>query len=299
MAICAVLVIAVIAVCIFFIAKESRPDDPADSDQAYSDGIETDTAADTAADTEEMPQYKPVDTQIETGDATDNKIADTDSDSDTEKEQTETADGAPDTDKEVVTADTDKKEPEKTGTDLGDGLFLVSIEPYSGAFVEDGSDEPVENIISIVVKNAGDSAVQMVDITLGTDYGDAEFSATTLLPNTSTVILEKNRMKYPGADKFGAAKIELLGRFIEEPSFFSDKFEIKGTDGFISVKNKSGKDIPENVRVYYKTVNDGKYLGGITYQATLSGGISAGDTIILSAAHFKIDGSRLMFVKYE
>ncbi len=297
MALGALLVIAAVVVCIIVIAKGSGDGDGADTTH---DSV----TAESQTDTDDASPYKPVDTDIVTdepeGDkAPDTDVPDTNVSPDTGNGAPDTTGETPDTSKSVTPADTDDPAPANAGTDLGEGLILLSVEPYSGAFVEDGSDENVEDIISIVVKNAGDSAVQMVNISLETGYGTAEFTATTLLPNTSTVVLEKNRMKYPGADRFGTAKIELLGRFIEEPSFYSDMFEVKGADGYISVTNKSGSDVTENVRVYYKTVKDGRYFGGITYQATLNGGISAGNTILLNTSHFRINDSRLVFVKYE
>ena len=102
----------------------------------------------------------------------------------------------------------------------------------------------------------------------------------------------------PGGDA-AAAKIAQIGRFLEEPSFYTDKFDVRGADGTISVRNLMQEDVTGKVVVFYKTVKDGKYFGGITYQATLKGGVPAGATVLVNANHFRINDSRLMFVRYE
>ena len=306
-AICAALVVAAAVLCIVLISKNNS--DVKDSDTAANTA---DITREVTSDTDDASPYKRVDTEVLTDGpedtvpvVTDTQPADSTSAPDTVTDQPDDTTTPADTGKETVTEDTGKETSpadngvQKRGTDLGDGITLISIEPYSGAFVEDGSDDPVEDIISIVIKNTGDKPVQMIDIGIETDNGDAQFIATTLFPNSSVVVLEKNRMKYPGSGKFGVAKINQIGRFIEEPSFYSDKFEVRGGDGTITVKNLTSEDVTGKVVVYYKTIRDGRYFGGITYQATLDGGIPAGSTVLSAANHFRIDRSRLVFVKYE
>ncbi len=290
-------VVAVTAVCIIFISR------------SFNKPAETETS--------DVPAgFKPVDTSVvtdgtEPAPQTDTDAApDTGESSDTEKDtvtdattdtDTETVTGGTETtaDEPVNTAGTDAlPEPEKEGTKLTNGVVLVKLEKYSGPFVEDGSDAPVENIISAVVKNTGDTAVQLLEFSVETDAGEAQFFATTLLPHTTTKILERNKMVFPEG-KIGIAKLTQIGNFIEEPSFCFDVFDINGADGSFIITNKSEDDITGKVTVYYKTVKDGMYFGGITYSATAQGGIRAGDSMLLGANHFRIDDSRLMFVKYD
>ena len=295
-ALCTLLVAAVTVLCIVLIANGKE-------------GENAETTGTTAV-TEEAPPYQMADTGVVT-DAPATSGQDSAEEPPETSENTETADSGtvpdrsddtsiPDgTEKETVTDDTSAPDRPENGVELGDGIILVSIAPYSGAFVEDGSDEQVENIVSAVVRNSGDNAIQLLEFAVGTDNGDAVFSATTILPNTSVLVLEKNRMPYPGGDKFGSARITQIGRFIEEPSFYSDKFEVMGADGNILVKNIGSEDVTGKVVVFYKSVKDGRYFGGITYQATLNGGVPAGETVLVNANHFRINDSRLMFVKYD
>ncbi len=300
-AVCSALVLAAVVVGIVLIAKSNKETDGKETGSADTGTV----TEDVTPDTEDQSGYRPVDTGVvtdepidtdkgETGTGTPDTETAPDTDVDKPDDTAQPADTGIDTD----TPDT-ANVPADKGVEIGEGIFLTAIEPYSGPFVEDGSDEQVDNIISIVVKNTGDNAIQLLNITVATENGDAEFSATTILPNTSVVVLEKNRMAYPGADKLGAAKISQIGMFLEEPSFYSDKFEVKGTDGTISITNKGSEDVSGKVVVYYKSVKDGKYFGGITYSATLNGGVPANTTILINANHFRINDSRLMFVKYE
>lgn len=276
MALCALLVVAIAVVCIVLLANDKK------SDGGDATDVVTETDTETETETDDGEHYKAVDTSVLTEDVS-------------ETENT------PDTSTETSPADTDK--PDDNGIDpskrsIGEGLYITSIEPYSGPFVEDGSDEEVTNIMAATVKNYGTEPVQLVSISVKYGEDEALFEATTIPVGTSVVILEKNKKQFVEGD-FDSAEVTSCIRFIEEPSFHSDVVGVTGADGELIIENVGTEDIENKVAVYYKSVKDGKYFGGITYSATIDSGIAAGNSVIVSARHFRIKDSRLMFVIYD
>ena len=302
-AICVLLVIALTVFCLIMIRNGMNSSDAADTEKTETESDFSFKPVDTSVVTEAADESGVVtDAVTETVSETEN-IAD-----DTSQDATDTSEGSGSTvpvqpGNKAETASSSGTESEDAGApsngfSLGEGLYLVSLNLYSGPFVEDGSDEEVEGVLAAKIRNLGDETVQYVSVNVETEEGTAVFEGTTILPGTSVTMLEKNRMKYTGKTYSGAS-INKVIRFVEEPSFCSDKIEVSGSDGQIMVKNISDEDITGKVAVYYKSVTEYGYFGGITYSATINGGISAGDSVIVSARHFMINDSRLMFVKYE
>lgn len=86
-------------------------------------------------------------------------------------------DGDPTGDGDAADGDSTAAEPMMA---LGSGLSLMSVNRYAGAFVEDGSDETVSDVLAITVRNDGDKTVQYAQITLTQGESTYQFSITTL-----------------------------------------------------------------------------------------------------------------------
>ncbi|MBQ7714993.1 MAG: hypothetical protein IJT70_03885 [Clostridia bacterium] len=250
--------------------------------------------------------YRPVDTADLSDNGAGTETADTGSAQDTDEpestEDTQSVDTA-DTSESGTGVDTvDTSEPsggkdEPRIDDLGHSLTLVSLESYSGRFVEDGTDDEVDNIVAATVRNDGDRPCQYIVFTVTTEDGIATFEASTIPAGASVLVLEKNRTPFTTAE-FTAVDTETYIEFMEIPALHSDELKVSGADGQLIVANTGDGDITDNVTLYYKNVKDGKYFGGITYAASINGGIPAGQSVMVGANHFKIDSSRLMFINY-
>ena len=180
---------------------------------------------------------------------------------------------------------------------LDKNIVITSIEPYSGSFMEDGSDEDVENILMITVKNNGMQSLQYAEVILTFGDSTAVFSFSTLRPGESMVVLEKNRLEYPDKE-LTEHQIQNVVYFEENLNFCEDKFEISAMDGAFNVKNISGEDLSGNIAIYYKNKQDNIYYGGITYRVVIEGGIEKDGIRQVVTEHFKTDKSEVMFVSY-
>ena len=178
---------------------------------------------------------------------------------------------------------------------LGRGMWITDIGKYTGVYMEDGSDEIVSGVMMIAVTNAGQDAIQYAEITLPVGDQTAEFSLTTLLPGSTVILLEKNRMEYVPGD-YTEATVSSLALFQTPLSLCEDRLQIQILNGAINVTNISGADISGDIVIYYKNCAADVYYGGITYRVRLQGGLKAGEIRQIMASHFSASGSAIMFV---
>ena len=187
----------------------------------------------------------------------------------------------------------EKIEMGETYIPVGDGFSIVGIGAYNGAYVEDGSDEYVDNVMMVVIENKGERNIQLAEFNINGKY---EFELTTLLPQETIIVLEKNRQEYSPDLTITSTELESFAVFEEKPSMHEEYLEISGDDSLLTINNVSNKDFPGG-KVFYKNVADGKLLGGITYSAAIPE-LKAGQGIKMSVNHYMKEFSELIFVTY-
>lgn len=185
---------------------------------------------------------------------------------------------------------------EEISMNLGHGMEIINLGSYTGAFVEDGTDEQVADVMMIVVHNTGEEYIQYAEITVAGDNGDASFLLSTLPPNASVLLLEQNRMNYDENITYSSAVAENVAVFIEPVSLQDDKLSIQALDGALNATNVSGEDITGDIYIYYKNSSVDMYYGGITYRAKVEGGMAADEIRQVMTNHFSAEGSTIMFV---
>ncbi len=184
----------------------------------------------------------------------------------------------------------------EAGWDAGYGLQVVSLEPYSGLFVEDGSDETVSDICAIRVKNTGEETVQYAHLTMTLGETVYEFDLSTLPPAREVQLLDLNRQAVPESTEGISLAVADYAAFSKEPSMNEEVLEISAQDTAITITNRSDQDMSQ-VYVYYKLDYGGFYLGGITYRVGASE-LAAGASTTCYAGHYTSDECSLMFTTY-
>ena len=181
--------------------------------------------------------------------------------------------------------------------DIGSGLTVVDIGPYTGMYMEDGSNEIVSGVLMCIVRNDGDKAVEYAELKLSDGQKEIPFTLTALLPGRSVVLLATDRAAYDQAATYAAADVQSVAFFTYEPSLQADRLQIQGLDGGMNITNISDADITGDVVIYYKNAaSDGLLYGGITYRTRISGGIKAGELKQGMTQHFSVNGSEVLFV---
>ena len=181
--------------------------------------------------------------------------------------------------------------------EIGDGFTVMAVQSYDGKYIEDGSDEQVQNVMAAYVKNNGTRNIQLADFKLfDTDGKVYEFRLTTLMPGQEMIVLEKNRAVYDEKKIVVSAEIENLAVFSEEPQLCEDVLEIRIENNTFTVTNISDQKLLA-ARICYKNIYDGIYLGGITYTSTIPE-IDPGETVELATRHYSEGASKVAFVTY-
>lgn len=179
---------------------------------------------------------------------------------------------------------------------LGGGLTIENTGSYSGIYTEDGSDDEVDGIMFIVLKNNLSSDLQYADIKVMSGDKEFLFTASNIPSGSSVMLLEKNRQK---ADKkITSAKTENVVFFEKNMDIKKSQLKIQLLDGAINLINTSKNDITEDIYLYYKNKRDGIYFGGITYLAKVTGGMKVNEIKQLSTKHFAVAESEIVDIVF-
>ena len=176
---------------------------------------------------------------------------------------------------------------------LGEGLVIGKMDRYSGVYMEDGSDEVVQDVMMLLLHNTADRDLQLARIRVSYDDFTAEFEVTNLPAGESAVLLERNR-RPAGEEQYRLVELNNVVFFPEPMGLLPEQLLIEGQAGLVSVTNVSGADLPGPVAVYYKNAAAELFYGGITYRLTIPQGLAAGETVRLPAGHY--DPERCRFV---
>lgn len=180
--------------------------------------------------------------------------------------------------------------------DVGNDISLLSIDRYAGAFVEDGSDEIVSDIMAITVRNDGGRTVQYAHIVVTIGESAYEFDLSTLPAGAKAQVLELNRAAMPASVESFDCDVSVCAFFDAEPSMHEELFKVEAKDTAITVTNVSDSEL-SGIYVYYKISYGELYMGGITYRVGVSE-LKAGESYTCYAGHFSEKYSSLMFVSY-
>lgn len=159
------------------------------------------------------------------------------------------------------------------------GLQILDIGSYSGLNIEGDTTQFVENVLMLVVTNAGTDYIQYAEIELYNDGENYYFTLSTLAPGAKMVVLERDQTQFPEGTDFSAASAvhTQLAVFQETPSCYEDQLKIQLMNGAMNVTNVSGEDISGEIVIYYKNTSVDMYYGGVTYRTRIEGGLKTGE----------------------
>ena len=166
---------------------------------------------------------------------------------------------------------------------------------YRGAYVEDGSDEPVENVAALLISNGSDRYLDLAQLIYDLDGREAIFTVTGLPAGSSAWVLEANRMSADAGTTF--THKNTLTSFRDDAVNDLEGLELSFNGTMLKATNTTDQPF-KNVTVYYKTLHeDGNFLGGITYM-TVFGDLEPGQSAEKIAGHFHPDRSQIVRIGY-
>ena len=175
------------------------------------------------------------------------------------------------------------------------GVSVVALGAYTGAYFEEISDEPVENVMALVVINTSQKAVQVANVKVKATDGELyNFSISTLPKGTSVLVLEADKKEY-NPDM----KIDSITADVTESDGFSTSVEdisIFYDDAKLNLINQSDKSY-HAVYVRYKNFGKGNvFMGGITYSANFES-VEAGGSYEYEPGHYSPETSYILIVQ--
>lgn len=195
-----------------------------------------------------------------------------------------------------------EKDPE-TGEEIGISfpcqipgyeLTIEKMAPYSGMFVEDGTNANVQNVAMLLVKNNGDFPVEYAQIRVICGQEELLFDISALPTGEKLVVQEKNG-KTISNDTATSATALIVQRANMEMS--AGKIQVTDNgDNTLTVKNLTKETIP-TVRVFYKYyMEDEKlFVGGIAFTVRVSR-LGAGASVTIQPSHYTSQTSRVVMV---
>lgn len=174
-------------------------------------------------------------------------------------------------------------------------LRLDSIGLYSGIYVEDGTDDPVENVVGAMFTNRSDQMLQLAEIEICLDQEHtAVFQITNIPARKSVFVLDRNRLT--GKENMEASFVSDAAVFFDEVPVSDGKLTAAGKDGWITLENKTDETYPQ-VYVYYKTkIGKNSYFGGITYRVPFEG-VEGRMKIGSDAGHYSSKNSEILEIQ--
>lgn len=182
---------------------------------------------------------------------------------------------------------------------LGYGLMATQVGSYTGAYVEDGSNEFVSGVLMLRVTNNGEQDVQYAEIDMQLAEGTAKFQLSSLPVGKTVILLEQSRLAWDQNEEYQYAVLTNPVLFPEPVSLHSQQLQLQLLNGGLNVTNISGQDITGDVVIYYKNAQQDLYYGGITYRARLEGGMKAGELKQIMGEHLRQGGTEIVFITVE
>ena len=183
------------------------------------------------------------------------------------------------------------KPPQQVDTVVG-----AKFSQFSGAFVEDGSDAPVEHVAAMLVTNDTNEFLDLATFEYEIDGKEATFVVTGLPPGKSAWVMERNRLTIKDGADF--KYINKTTAYKKEVVSSTDKITLSANGNMLTAVNNTNEKL-EGVFVYYKTRHtDGNYLGGITYRTTF-GDLEPGERKTELAGHFDKEKSEIVRIGWK
>ena len=193
-----------------------------------------------------------------------------------------------------TTGTPDPERPDNGEAPTTEDLQILYVGPYSGPFYEDGSDEEVSSVASLLLENISDRHLEYAELVLYVGGKEAVFQISDLPAGERVLALEINRLQIRPEQDATLAKDKTVLRFVpqEEPP----ALDFRSEGGNLIVTNV-GTSAFRSVEIRYKLRRDKEtLLGGLSYRVRV-GTLGPGESRTVAAGHYDPDNCTIVFVK--
>ena len=174
------------------------------------------------------------------------------------------------------------------------GLIIEKIAPYSGMYVENGSNVTVQNVAMLLVYNDGDYPIEYTQISIS--YGDETllFDISALPMDEYLVVQEKTGKAIPAGDVtcIGAAVVQRANMEMSDGKVLVTD----NGNNTMTITNLTGETIP-TIRVFYKYYMETEdiFVGGIAFTVRITR-LGAGASVTIQPSHYTSQTCRVVMV---
>lgn len=174
----------------------------------------------------------------------------------------------------------------------GTGLVAEFTVLYEGPFVEDGSDRPVVNIASLMLRNVGETPIDSAEVILERGALRLTFQAQTIPPGAAVLVLEKDGKAC--TESTFTACYGWARQAGEQPLLDSRVSLAEEGMGTLLVTNLTDRALTD-IRIFHKTYHrEGDfYVGGVTYETRLDS-LESGKTQSVYPYHYAAGYSKVV-----
>ena len=193
-----------------------------------------------------------------------------------------------------------KPETEQTSVTTTEKQEEKYISDFQGVKVLEKFSETTENgnVSAVIIKNTTDKTLQYITFTENFSDGTVySYTASTIPPGEICIVTEDSESPFKDNSP-STFSDKAVAFFQQEPSVYNDTLQYSGADSILTVKNKSDKDIAENIVIYYKDYAESRFTSGVTYRVTIEGGLKSGEIKQIPAKHFVNGKSMIMFAQF-
>ncbi len=174
-------------------------------------------------------------------------------------------------------------------------LYCLEFNTFSGTYVEDGKNEEVENVATILVENRAEVFLDRATVKYKYGGKTATFLVTGLPAGEKCWVMEAGKLEIDGKHSFEFE--DCVSAFKEDAVLSTDKLLVETEDNKVAVKNISDETL-NNVCLYYKNMyDDGNFFGGITYMMTF-GNLEPEQSLAKESGHYS-ENSKIVRYSFQ
>lgn len=191
-------------------------------------------------------------------------------------------------------------EPEIQSSENIENQQINYIADFQGIRLLEKFTQTTENgdVAAVILLNTTDKTLQYITFTENFSDGTVySYTASTIPPGEICIVTEDSESPFKDNSP-STFSDKAVAFFQQEPSVYNDTLQYVGADSILTVKNKSDKDIAENIVIYYKDYAESRFTSGVTYRVTIEGGLKSGEIKQIPAKHFVNGKSMIMFAQF-
>lgn len=173
-------------------------------------------------------------------------------------------------------------------------LVIEKLAPYSGMFVENGANVPVDSVAMLQIHNDGDFPVEYTQICVQFGQDSLLFDISALPVGESLVVQEKAGKALPEGT---ATTVTAMVVQRAQMEMSENKVSVTDNgDNTLTVTNLTGETIP-TVRIFYKYYmqNEGLFVGGIAFTVRITR-LGPGASVTIQPSHYTSQTGRVVMV---